>query len=242
MAYAFRNWLSDAQRDALAPQFEAALVERMAVAATSGERLLAMRTLAGCAWSAPGMATLLRLLDGGLMVGDTPLAPRDRFALVERLLVRDHPEAAARLAFEAARPAGEVTATYAYAAGAARRDAATKARYLEQFLTDPALPEDWLEQGLVAMNAIEHAGLTAPLFERALAALPDLKRRHKIFFVNAWLSGFIGGQADAGSLAIVHRAASRAGLDADLRLKLLEFADALDHTIRIRAKYSNQAL
>ena len=239
MAYTFRTWLSDAQRAALAGDLEAALLERMARAPSNGERLQAMRTLLSCAWSETGLTALLRLLDGSLKVGEGPLAPRDRFAIIERLLIREHPQAEALLAAEAARASGEDTRAFAFAAGAARTDAATKAHYLERFLGDASLAEDWIEQALGPMNAIEHAALTAPLFERSLTALPMLKRRHKIFFVSAWLSTIIAGQDGAQARDALRAFAARVDLDADLRLKVLEFADALERTVRIRERYAS---
>ncbi len=239
MTYTFRTWLSDAQRDALAGEFEAALLERMARASTGGERLQAMRSLINCAWSEAGQAALLRLFDGSLKAGDSPLAPRDRFAIIERLLIRAHPQAEALLAAEAGRAGGEDTRAYAFAAGAARGDAETKARYLEQFLGDITLAEDWIEQALVPMNAIEHAAVTAPLFERALTALPMLKRRHKIFFVSAWLTAWVGGQDRTVARATLRAFAARTDLDADLRLKVLEFADTLERIVRIRERFAS---
>jgi aminopeptidase N len=239
MTYAFRTWLSDAQRNEIAGDFEAALLERMARAPSNGERLQAMRSLIACAWSAAGQAALVRLLDGSLKVGDIALVPKDRFAIIERLFIRDHREAEALLTAEAGRASSEDTRPYAFAAGAARGDAASKARYLEQFLGDGALAEDWIDQALAPMNAVEQAALTAPLFERAIAVLPMIKRRHKIFFVSNWLSAIIGGQDGANSLELVQRFAARDGLDADLKLKLLEFADGLNRTVRIRAAYAH---
>ena len=238
MAHAFRAWLSDAQKATLAPAIEAALIERMNAAATRGERLQAMRALADCAYSESGLATLAALLDGNGLDGDAALAPRDRFAMIERLLVRDHAGAVARLAAETSRKAGEDTVPYAFAAGAAAADAATKARYVERFFIDTALAEDWIAEALGPLNAIEHGAMTAPLLDRALDALPSLKARHKIFFVGNWLAAFIGGQDSEAALAIVRRYAARENLDADLRLKVLEYADGLVRTIRIRARFA----
>ena len=81
--------------------------------------------------------------------------------------------------------------------------------------------------------------LTAPLFERSLTALPMLKRRHKIFFVSAWLSTIIAGQDGAQARDALRAFAARVDLDADLRLKVLEFADALERTVRIRERYAS---
>jgi aminopeptidase N len=239
LAFAFRTWLSDAQRDAMAGVVEAALLERMRAAPTTGERLQAMRTLADCAWSAAGLTLLTELLDGGRRVGDAPLAPRDRFTMVERLLVRGHAQGASRLAAETARASGEDTRSFAYAAGAAQRDAAIKARYFGQFLNDSSLAEDWIERALAPLNAVEHAGLTAPLFTQALEALPVLKRRHKIFFVSGWLSAVLGGQESVAALVAVKGFAARPDLDPDLRLKVLEFSDGLERAVRIRARYAD---
>ena len=238
---AFRQYLSDAQRDAMAVAIERALRERMDSAPTTGARLQAMRTLIEMAWSRAGLKTLTDLLDGRLVIGitgDRPaLSPRDRFAVVQRLLIRAHPQGERRLAFETARTAGEDTASFAFAAGAARADRAVKQRTFERFLQDSALAESWIDQALGPLNAIEHAAATAPLLPAALDALPRLKRDRKIFFVGDWLSAFIGGQVDAAALDLVKRFAALDGLDADLALKVLEAVDALERTVRIRARY-----
>ena len=88
------------------------------------------------------------------------------------------------------------------------------------------------------MNAVEQAALTAPLFERAIAVLPMLKRRHKIFFVSAWLSAFVSGQTGTQARDAVRSFAARPDLDFDLRLKVLEFNDALERTVRIRERFA----
>ena len=129
-------------------------------------------------------------------------------------------------------------ARYAFAARAARRDAAAKRALHQRFLEDPSLPESWIDAALGPFNSIEHAGLTAPLLERSLEALPDLKRGRKIFFVNNWLAGFVGGQQSRAALEQVEHFAGRPGLDADLRLKVLEALDGLERAVRIRARYA----
>ena len=95
-----------------------------------------------------------------------------------------------------------------------------------------------VHQALGPLNAVEHAALTAPLLAAALDALPRLKRDRKIFFVADWLGAFIGGQTDAASLDLVRQFAAREGLDTDLKLKVLESIDALERTVRIRARYA----
>ncbi len=236
---AFRRYLSDAQREALAPAIERALLAQGALAAqTSSRRLLFLRAFAALAWSRHALDDLKRLLDGAFSVPGVTLASRDRFRMVQRLLVRDDPEASARLAAQAAADRSDDGRRYAYAAGAAAADEATKRTLMKAFLSDAELAESWIEAALAPFNAPEHAALTRPLLAAALARLPELKRTRKIFFVNNWLAAFIGGQTGPGALAEIESYLRGAGLDQDLRLKVLEAGDGLERAVRIRARYA----
>jgi aminopeptidase N len=92
----------------------------------------------------------------------------------------------------------------------------------------------------VPFNAVEHDEITAAWLPQALQVLPELKRKHKIFFVNDWLTAFVGGQRSAHALETVQRALKEQSLPADLRRKLLEAVDDLARTVRIRARYAIQ--
>lgn len=234
-----RRYSSDAQRDALAPPVERTLFAEGALAAQSQSRRLALlRAFAALAWTPEALADLGRLLDGALTVPGVPLAARDRLRLVQRLLERGAPDAPARLAAEAARERTDEARRYAFAAGAAAADAGAKRALFRAFLDDPSLPDAWIEAALPALNAPEHAALTLPLLSEALARLPELKRTRKIFFVNAWLSAFIGGQSGPEALEAVNAHLREARLDPDLRRKVLEAADGLERAVRIRARYA----
>src|SRR6266853_732418 len=89
-----------------------------------------------------------------------------------------------------------------------------------------------------AFAAAEHAELTQPYLDLALAALPEFKRTRKIFFVNNWLAAFIGGQVDAAALEQVQSFAGQPELDSDLKLQLLEAMDGLARTVKIRARFA----
>ena len=52
-------------------------------------------------------------------------------------------------------------------------------------------------------------------------------------------SAFIAGQAGTQARDAVRSLAARPDLDADLRLKLLEFNDALERTVRIRERFAS---
>lgn len=232
---AFRRYLSDAQRDALAAEMERTLLAEGALAATTqSRRLVLLRSYGELAWSARGLDALKGLLDEP----SPALASRDRFRFIQRLLVRGDPEAPRRLAAQAAADRSDDGRRYAYAAGAASPDAGLKRVLFRSFLEDRSLAEGWIEAALGALNAPEHAALTAPLLADALARLPELKRRHRIFFVNGWLAAFIGGQSEPRALAAVEAALRDARLDPDLRLKVLETADGLERAVRIRARYA----
>jgi aminopeptidase N len=236
---AFRRYLTDTQRDAAAPALERALLEEGALAAqTDSRRLILLRAFAQIAWSAQALTDLARLLDGGLALPGGALASRDRFRMIERLLVRGDPRAPARLAAQAAADRSDDGRRYAYAAGAAAADPATKRSLFQALLDEGALPESWSQAALAPLNAPEHEALTRPLLGEALARLPELKRARKIFFVDHWLAAFIGGQASAEALAEVESFLRRGSLDDDLRRKVLEAADGLERAVRIRARFA----
>src|SRR5256714_8874442 len=131
---------------------------------------------------------------------------------------------------------------YAYAAGAAWPDAATKKKYFDQYTGDKDVAESWIEASLGPFNTPQQSALTLPYLEPALGELPTLKRTRKIFFVNGWLAAFIGGHCSEQAAASVRDFLAReARLDRDLRLKVLESADGLERCVRVRAKYADDA-
>jgi aminopeptidase N len=234
---AFRRYLSDAQRAELSPQLERVLLDTALGEASQSRRLLALRAFSAVAWSPGALAELKRILEGTLAVPDISLGERDRFRIIERLLVRGDADGPRLLAEAAAAERGDNARRYAFASAAALPDAAAKRAMFERFVGDRTLPESWIEEALAPFNAPEHAAYTAPLLEAALAQLPRLKRSRKIFFVERWLAAFLAGQADATALAAVQRLL-RAKLDPDLRLKVLEAADGLERTVRIRERFA----
>ena len=226
---AFRRYLTDAQREAAAPALERAL---RTVPAARSRALLFMRAFIEIAWSPLGLAELKQLM------ADPKVASRDRFRIVQRLMLRGDAEAPALLAAQSAADRTDDGRRYAYAAAAA--DPQAKARLFRAFLSDDALPESWIEAALWTFNAPEQAGATLPLLGEALERLPALKRRHRIFFVNNWLASFLGGQTEAQALARTQAFLQRGGIDEDLRLKILESMDGLERTVRIRERFGEK--
>jgi aminopeptidase N len=234
---AFRRYLSDAQRERLAPRLERTLLEAALGEGAQSRRLLMLRAFVALAWSDAARTDLKRLLEGSLVAPDVSLGERDRFRLIARLLVRADADGPRLLAEAAAAERGDNARRFAFAASAALADHEAKRAMFRRFARDAQLPESWIEEALAPFNAPEHVAYTAPLLEAALAQLPGLKRSRKIFFVQHWLGSFLDGQSDAPALAAVQRALA-GPLDADLRLKLLEAADGLERTVRIRERYA----
>jgi aminopeptidase N len=234
---AFRRYLSDGQRDSLAPRLERLLLEATLGDAPQSRRLLMLRAYAALAWSSGALADLKRLLDGALEVPGVEIGERDRFRMIARLVLRGDADGPRRLAEAAVAHRGDNARRHAFAASAALPDAAAKRAMFGRFVGDATLPESWIEEALGPFNAPEHAAFTSPLLGQALARLPELKRQRKIFFVEHWLGAFLGGQAEAPALAALQRFLE-GSLDPDLRLKVLEAADGLERAVRIRARFA----
>ncbi len=85
---------------------------------------------------------------------------------------------------------------------------------------------------------VEHESVTIDYLERALRALPRLRRERRIFFVNNWLAAFVGGQRSVPADDIVQGVLCEEGLPEDLRRKLLEAHDGLVRTLTLRSRYA----
>ncbi|HEX8708225.1 MAG TPA: M1 family aminopeptidase [Pyrinomonadaceae bacterium] len=238
---AFNRYFSTGQAAEAAPRLERMLSEQMMKAETQGLRITYFRAFQSVAVTDQARTLLKRILRDELKVPGMQLRSRDRFDIITTLLVRDDPEAPRLLEAASAADRTDDARRYAYAAGAARRDAATKRRYFEAYTGDAKLAESWIEASVGPLNAIQHAELTLPLLDAALAELPKLKRTRKIFFVNGWLAAFVGGQcSERAQSTVQHFLERESGLDRDLRLKVLEVADGLERCVRIRRKFTTE--
>jgi len=235
---AFLHYASDPQRDAVAESFEQLLAEGMLHADTPGRRITFLRAFTASAWSESGRSRLKSLLANTSEIPGVKLSSRDRFRAIARLLALDDPEAKGLLSAQIAADSGDDGRRYAFAAAAAERSAEAKRAYFERFFSEQGLAESWIDAALGSFNAVEHAELTQPYLDLALAALPEFKRTRKIFFVNNWLAAFIGGQVDAAALEQVESFARQPELEPDLKLQVLEAMDGLARTVKIRAKFA----
>jgi len=240
-ATALQRYMSAQARALLAACMEEILTHRMLTAQTTGLRIVSFRTLAAITETDAGRATLKELLAGKLSVPDVDLRSLDRWNLVEKLISLNDPEVGSLFAAESKRDQTGDGQKYAWAVQAAVPDSVTKDRYFAQYTLIPtsveAKPEDWLTQSLRPFNAWNQSDLTEPFLARALDQLPEIKRDRKIFFLGAWLGAFLGGQVSPAAEAVVKQWLSKSDIDPDLRLKVLENADELERTVRIRQRF-----
>jgi aminopeptidase N len=186
----------------------------------------------------PAALDLLR----GVLVADSAAgdAVRDplRWEIVTHLTVMGAADAGVRLAAQVIRDSTPDGRRRAFTVGAARGDSAVKARYFERYFADSTLNEDWASGSLGAFNAIEHQAITRRYLRPALDSLPYIQANRRIFYLGSWLGAFMNGQTDAAALDIVSQfLRDHPGLPLDLRQKVLQNADELSRTVRIRAEF-----
>lgn len=233
-----RWYLSDAQRAAIAPALERTLEQAMMQGATAGMRIVAFRAFAATVSTPAGAGRLKALLSGAMTVPGVSLTSNDRFRLIRRLIVLGDPDAETLLAAQAAADRSDEGRRLAYAAHTGLGNPDIKRQAFHAFLKDAQLPERWIEDSLAPFNAVEQESITLPWLAPALEALPELRRRHKIFFVNDWVAAFVGGQRSAQALEVVRQVLRAKGLSTDIERKLLEAGDDLERTVRVRARYA----
>lgn len=241
---AFNYYLSDAQRRGeLGVHLEQELMDRMMNAETVGLRITYFRAFQSIAMSEGARASLKKILRGETQIPGMTLRSRDRFDIVTMLMARKDPEATALLEKLSREDKTDDARRYGFAAGAARADESSKKKYFDAYLTDAKLAESWIEASIVPFNTIHQSELTLSFLEPALHELPRLKRTRKIFFVNGWLSAFVGGQCSETALTVVQKFLEREKtLDRDLRLKVLEVLDDLERCVRIRGRYARETV
>jgi len=235
---AWRAWLTPAQRARQAPALEGRLLAMAREGPDVSRRIGAQRAYLAIATTDAARARVRAWLLGE----DDPPAPwraRDAFVAARVLFAWGMPPADADLAAAMARTrAGDDGARYAYSARAGAPSPEVKRAYVERWLSDPTVPEAWIEEALGALNDPDHHEATRPLFPSALEALPGFAATRRIFFVNRWLEAFAGGQRSPEALDEIARAVASAELPRPLRDKLLLARDGLARTLRIRARWA----
>jgi aminopeptidase N len=191
----------------------------------------------GLAATNDGLAKLASLLQADSAAGE-PVRDPTRWAVVNRLLVLNAPGADDALAAQSRRDTTPDGLRRAFVAGAARRSPAVKASYFRRYFADTTLNEDWASGSLGEFNALEQQELTLRFLRPALDSLRFIQANRRIFFLGSWLGAFIGGHTSEAALATVRAfLADHPALPRDLREKVLQSADELERTVRIRRRW-----
>ncbi|MBC7897491.1 MAG: ERAP1-like C-terminal domain-containing protein [Cytophagaceae bacterium] len=242
IARATTAYLGDVQRAAFLPDVERALLAGTNDARKPyGLRKAHLDTYIRVAATEPAAVLLDGMLDSTTIAGDS-LRPPVRWAIVTRLVALGAPTASARLAAEEARDVTPEGARRSFVARAARVDPATKAEYFRRYFDDRDLNEDWATASLDAFNTLEAQQLTRAYLTPALDSLGWIQKNRRIFYLGAWIGGFVEGQTSEEALQIVRAFLDgRPNLAADLRNKVLQSADELERTVRIRKAFGLEA-
>jgi len=127
-------------------------------------------------------------------------------------------------------------------AGGVKSGPGAKGYYFARYFADQALNEAWASGSLGTFNAQEHSALTLPYLRPALDSLPFIQNNRRIFFLGSWLNAFVGGQRNEAGLATVQKyLRDHPALPADLRQKVLQAADDLERTVKIRTRWGGGA-
>ncbi len=251
---AFAYYLDDKTRNELSPKLESVLINKMQTAETQSQRITFYRAFLNVASSEKARNILKGLLDKSVASSLADAATReithsltqtlptfrtkDNFDIVTKLFILGDKDAPKLLADLEKTETSDDAKRYAYAAKAGVATAENKLKCFNDFVANKEISESWIESAVVPFNSTKHSDLTVAYLEKALAELPNLKRNRKIFFVNGWLSAFIGGQKSEQALAIVNKfLTDNPNLDKDLRLKILENVDLIERAVKIRSKY-----
>jgi aminopeptidase N len=233
MRIAFTDYLPDQKRAAIADRYEDTLIREITEAPTPDLRITYFRSLINVATSARARDLLKDFLAGRASIPEVPLKQRDRWNIIGALVASGDASGPELLSAESKRDTTDDGRKYAWISAAGFPNAETKKKYFADYLGS-AIKEDWVTASLPLFNYWSQTGLTSPYLEPALAALPQLKRDRKIFFIVNWLDSFIGGQHSRAALETVDRFLRGNHTDPDLTLKILEVRDDLERTVRIR--------
>jgi len=238
LSRAMNAYLVDAARDSLLPRVEEFLWNGAGdTTRVYGIRRAYLDAFISVSRSPSALDRLRGVLAADSAAGDAVKDPL-RWDIVTHLTVLGAADAAAKLAAQMARDSTPDGRRRAFTVGAARGDAAVKADYFKRYFADAALNEDWASGSLGAFNALEHQAITRAYLRPALDSLPFIQANRRIFFLGSWLGAFLNGQTDAAALDIVQKfLRDHPKLPRDLRQKVLQNADELARTVRIRAEF-----
>lgn len=184
------------------------------------------------------VTALLRACADGKPPPGLVLGLRDRFLALASLLAAGTDEGRFAASADWKEQDDPDFAKHRYVAQAARAEPTAKQQMWESYLDPTGTPEQWIQESLSFFHWPGQAKLTLPFLRPALERVEWVKQHRRIFFMPAWLDGFINGHSSAEALAVVREfLAARPELPDDIRRKLLQSLDGLERAVRIRARW-----
>jgi aminopeptidase N len=237
------RWLDDARARPLRVRAGDLLLRQLRDGVVAGRALQTFRFLARHLPSAE-VLDLCRHVAAAGRTDQEPLPPGlvpgkdDRFLAAAALLAA----AAADGEIEALQKelGGEDVGKQVFLARAATPTAAQKRDYWRQYCTLEAPPEQWTQDSLAWFHWPGQQELTLPFLRPALERIDWVKQNRRIFFMPAWIDGFVNGHSDARALAVVREFLGEAKLADDTRRKLLQSLDGLERAVRIRERFGGR--
>jgi aminopeptidase N len=171
---------------------------------------------------------------GELPAGLVP-GKRDRFLAAAALLAAGRANGELDLLQQHFR--GEDIGKELFMARAASPDPVVKQEYWNSYLQLDSPPEQWTQDSLTFFHWPGQEELTLPFLQRALEQVDWVKEHRKIFFMPAWIDGFVNGHSSAAALAVVQQFLAGRTLPGDIRAKVLQSLDGLERAVRIRRAF-----
>lgn len=232
------RYLPDARSQPLLERATELLLQQLRAEADSGRELGTFRFLCRASTDERVLALchaviLDRELPRGLVVGK-----QDAFLAAAALLAASDPGAEAAFAALDTRFSGQDVGKERFLARAATPSEAGKQAHFDQYLQLEQPPEQWTQDSLAWFHWPRQAALTLPFLRPALERWQWVKANRRIFFMPAWLDGFVNGHSSAEALAIVDAFLTATELDPDVRQKLLQSRDGLQRAVRIRSTFA----
>ena len=229
------RYLGDERATPLRERVTAELLRQLRDEADSGRELTTFRYLARASTAAPVLDLCRTVVDGGELPAGLVPGKQDCFLAAAALLAAGEGDAA--VAALQSRFAGEDVGKEVFLARAATPTEAGKAQYWQRYLQLEEPPEQWTQDSLSWFHWPGQEALTLPYLPQALAQVDWVKANRRIFFMPAWLDGFVNGHSSAAALAIVDGFLAERELSIDVRRKLLQSRDGLARAVRVRSVF-----
>lgn len=225
------HYLAEERRQPLEQRAVAMLLAQLQSGA-AGRELQIFRFLAHCSRDAKVMELCHRVAGFGELPAGLRPGKQDRFLAVAALLAAGADRE--RLVELVRHYVDADVGKEAYLAEAAIPTEANKQHYWEQYCNLESPPEQWTQDSLPFFHWHGQEALTLPYLKPALEKVEWVKQHRKIFFMPAWLDGFINGHDSAAALTIVEEfLRNHPQLAPDIRAKILQSLDALSRSTRI---------